>query len=80
VTTKEDRVAALDEAVRRGGGIVKFAKALGISHQAIYHWRKRGWVPLQRAVAIEAIFKVERDRLLEPSISQALNANAVDLI
>jgi transposase-like protein len=79
-TTPEQRIAALDEAVMRGGGILKFARTLGITHQAVYHWRRRGWVPLERAITIHAIFKVERDNLIEPRLANALAAHAADLI
>ena len=45
MTTKEERLAALDRAVELGGGIVRFARAMNVTHQAVYNWRRRGWVP-----------------------------------
>ena len=74
VTTPEERIAALDEAIKRGGGIVAFARRMGVTHQAIYHWRGRSWAPIERALAVEAIFGIDRNRLMEPSLAQALSA------
>ena len=80
MTTKQTRIAALDEAVRRAGGIVKFSKAMGVTHQAVYHWRKRGWVPLERAIVIDTIFKVDRDSLINPQLAQALSNDAAEIL
>lgn len=74
MTSKEDRIAAIDAAIERGGGIIKFAKSMGVTHQAIYNWRKRGWVPPERAVAIEAVFGIDRNSLMNPDLVRALNA------
>jgi transposase-like protein len=75
MSTKEDRVAAIDEAVRRGGGIVAFSRRMGVTHQAIYNWRNRGWAPLQRAIAIEAIFGINRYETMDPSAARVLAAS-----
>jgi hypothetical protein len=77
---KYQRVEALDEAIAKGGGIIRFAKAMGVTHQAIYNWRKRGWVPPERAVVIEAIFKIDRNRLMNPDLVRALNTPAADIL
>lgn len=79
-TTKEERVAAIDLAIERGGGIVRFSKAMNTSHQAIYNWRKRGWVPPERAVVIESIFGIDRSQLMNPDLVRALNGPASDVI
>lgn len=71
---REDFLAAMDEAVQKGGGIVAFARRMGVTHQAIYHWRRRGWAPVERAVAIEAVFGIDRNRLMEPSLAHALSS------
>lgn len=68
MTTEEERMTALSDAIQRGGGIIKFAERMGLSHQAVYHWRKRGWVPPQRAAQIEEIFGIERGLLMHPSL------------
>ena len=80
MTTKEDRVAAIDVAIERGGGIVRFAKAMNVSHQAVYNWKARGWVPPERAVLIEGTFGVDRDRLMNPFLVRAINAPAADIL
>lgn len=71
---RQDFLAAMDEAVQKGGGIVAFARRMGVTHQAIYHWRRRGWAPVERAVTIEAIFGIDRNRLMEPGLAQALSS------
>jgi hypothetical protein len=80
MTTKEERIAAIDRAIERGGGIVRFAKSMGVTHQAIYNWRKRGWVPPERSVVIEAIFGIERSQLMNPDLVRAVNTPAADII
>lgn len=71
-TTKEQRQTSIDEAIERGGGIVAFSKAMGISHQAIYGWRKRGFVPFTRAVQVEALCGIPCAKLVEPAVARAL--------
>lgn len=73
MTTKEQRIAAIDLAIERGGGIMRFAKRMGISHQAIYAWRKRGWAPLEKAIVIEAVFGIPREDTMSPDLIRALN-------
>lgn len=75
-TTKEERIAALDDAIERGGGIIKFCSRMNVSHQAVYNWRKRGWVPPERALAIEAIFGIERSLLMNPDLVRAVSGPA----
>lgn len=79
MTTKEDRLKALGIAVDRAGGIVRFAKAMGVTHQAVYHWRRRGWVPADRALAIETVLGVPRENLMEPRLVAVLTAPAAAL-
>ena len=76
MTTKEERIAAIDLAIERGGGIVRFARGMNVTHQAVYNWRKRGWVPPERAVVIEAVFGIERDRMMNPDLVRAVNTPA----
>lgn len=80
MTTKEQRVAALDLAIDRGGGIIKFCQRLNISHQAVYNWRKRGWVPPERALVIEAVFGISRTDMMNPDIVRAVSAPASSVI
>ena len=76
MTTKEERIAAIDLAIERGGGIVRFAKSMNVTHQAVYNWRKRGWVPPERAVVMEAIFAIPRSDLMNPDLVRAVNTPA----
>jgi transposase-like protein len=79
-TTKQTRVAAINEAIERAGGIMALARAVGVTHQAIYDWRKRGAVPLPRAVVIAALFKIERDQLIDPKIANAIAVQDADFL
>lgn len=80
IPTRKERIAALDEAVKRGGGIVAFARRMGVSHQAVYHWKKMGWTPLLRALAIEAMFGIDRNLLMEPGIVHALATPSASIV
>lgn len=64
---------ALDLAVERAGGIIAFSRALGISHQAVNGgWRRRGYVPLPRAVQIERLWGVRVEALVREDVAKAL--------
>lgn len=71
------RVATINLAIAKGGGIVRFAKIMGVSHQAIYAWKRRGWVPVEKAVVIEAVYGIPRDDLMSPALVRALAAPSV---
>lgn len=71
-TTKEQRVAAIDEAIQLAGGIVRFCKVMNIRHQSVYGWRNRGWVPPERALHMERLFNIPREELMNPSLVAAL--------
>lgn len=73
-----ERFPALREAIDKAGGIVKFAAAIGVTHQAVYAWFSKGWMPLERAVMVERLSGVDRLRLVKPSIAQALEVAAVN--
>lgn len=73
-----ERFPALREAIDKAGGIVKFAAAIGVTHQAVYAWFSKGWMPLERAVMVERLSGVDRLRLVKPSIAQALEAASVN--
>ena len=55
-------------AIDLAGGACALAHNLGVTHQAIYTWAKRGWVPMQRAVQIEQTYNIPRAELLKPEI------------
>ena len=66
--SKEQRIQAIETAVDRGGGIVRFAKALGVTHQAVYSWKKRGWAPADKALIMETLFSVPRADTMDPRL------------
>jgi hypothetical protein len=79
MTTKDERIAALDLAIERGGGIIKFCLKMKVTHQAVYSWKSRGWVPPERAVALEAVFGIPRTDMMNPDLVRAISAPASDL-
>jgi hypothetical protein len=71
----DDAVArrhALEEAIQRAGGIVRFAKAMRVSLQAVTLWRRQRYVPLTRAVEIEQRYHVLRETLVPADVAAAL--------
>jgi len=68
-TDKVERVASIDLAITRAGGIVAFSKAVGVTHQAVYAWKRRGWAPADKALVMEAVFDVPRARTMEPRLA-----------
>jgi DNA-binding transcriptional regulator YdaS (Cro superfamily) len=51
----------LREAIERAGGMSALAKAIGVSRQAIYRWKRR--IPAERVVDIEAATGIDRAAL-----------------
>lgn len=76
MTDKNERIAALDLAIQRGGGIIKFCQKMKVTHQAVYSWKARGWVPPERAVAIEVVFGIPRTDMMNPDLVRAISAPA----
>ena len=72
---------ALRAAINAGGGIVMFAKTLGVKHQAVYHWQNKGYVPFERAAEIERRWGIPHRLLVKRSVVQAPDTvNAADLL
>ena len=59
--------------LQRAGGAPALAAALKVSHQIVYIWVKRGWVPLARAVQIEKKYGVPRDKIIKPQLAELLS-------
>ena len=57
----------LHTAAERAGSYVDLAEKLGVSHQAIYRWKKRGHVPPARALEIEVYYGIPARDLINPS-------------
>jgi hypothetical protein len=71
-TLADARRRALEDAIVRGGGIVKFSKAMGVTLQAVTLWRRQRYVPLARAVEIERLFHIPREALVAGGVAAAL--------
>ena len=79
----EDRLAALNAAITRAGGIVEFARKMAVSPQAVTQWRSQRFVALSRAVVIEDLFGIPREALVSPTVAAALarpRSDTVDLL
>ena len=62
-------MTGIKRAVEQAGGAAKLGAVLGVSHQAVYVWIKRGWVPNDRAVQIEQLYAIPRADLVNPKLA-----------
>jgi len=70
-TEKQQRVTHIDTAITRAGGIRKFCGIHGVTHQAVYAWKRRGAVPLDRALEIERRHGVPALFIVDPKMANA---------
>lgn len=71
----------VDILLKKGGGAAQLAKDLGVTRQAIYHWRGQGYVPTGRLVEIEKKYGIPRKLLANPTLRPVLGGSeAADLI
>lgn len=68
-------MTGIKSAVERAGGAAKLGEILGVSHQVVYVWLKRGWVPNDRAIQLENIYSIPRADLLNPQIAALIGAS-----
>ncbi|MBK8752402.1 MAG: helix-turn-helix domain-containing protein [Candidatus Competibacteraceae bacterium] len=54
---------ALQSAVLRAGGQTHLAKAIGLKQGHIWFWLKRGRIPAERVLAVEAATGISRHEL-----------------
>jgi len=66
-------VPGIKQAIALAGGACALAHKLGVTHQAVYGWAKRGWTPMQRAMQIENIYDIPRTELLKPDLVSLLS-------
>ena len=66
----------LNRAIAAGGGTMAFAKAMGVTHQAVYHWKKRGYVPLDKAARVQSLFGEPMLALVRGDVADTLTLNA----
>lgn len=66
--TAEPQKTGIDEVVALAGSQQAVADKCGVSQQAVQQWVARGFVPLGRAVELEAQYGVSRERLVDPRV------------
>jgi len=52
---------SIDQIIKAFGGVSHTAKALGVTRQTVYNWRRSGEVPAVRVIQAEVLLK-ERER------------------
>ena len=62
---------SIESAIKRAGGIVAFARFHNVTHQAVSLWRKRGFMPFDRATDTEVGFGVPRETLVDERTAAA---------
>ena len=67
--TTEINMTGIEKAVKIAGGASALAHKLDVTHQAVYVWLRKGWVPPRRALEIEKLFGVPRIDLFKPELS-----------
>lgn len=72
MSTKELRLYHLQRAIDAAGGVKQFARDYGVTHQAVYLWRKKGVVPFDRAVEIERRQGVAAMNLVDPKLASTV--------
>lgn len=68
--TLAEQSLILKNLVATNGGQKRVAETLGVTQAAISKWIISGFVPLRRAVEIEAIYGVPRVRTAHPKLTQ----------
>jgi DNA-binding transcriptional regulator YdaS (Cro superfamily) len=61
--------ATIFAVVQQAGSQQALADQLGVSQAAISKWLLRGWMPLERAAEVEALFGVSRATVAHPRIT-----------
>lgn len=68
----------VERAIKKAGSQDKLADRLGVSQQVISKWKHRGYVPLNRAVEIEAQYGIKRAQLINPRIADLADIGGDD--
>lgn len=68
-------MTGIQKAIDIVGGANQLAEKLGVSHQAVYVWLRKGWVPAQRAIEIEKLFDIPRAELFKPQLAALFASN-----
>lgn len=64
--------SAVLTAIAKAGGPTAMAKALGVTPQAVWDWRAKGYVPPARAKEIEMQFGIPRGDLVSAKVRSNL--------
>lgn len=56
----------VQEAADKAGGVIPLAHMLGVTHQAVYGWIKRAWMPARQAVIVEQKLGINRALTIDP--------------
>lgn len=67
-----DKLRGIDKVIEMAGSAQLLAARLGVSHQAVYGWRKKGFVPTKRLLQIEKMFGVQREELASQQVLRIL--------
>jgi DNA-binding transcriptional regulator YdaS (Cro superfamily) len=68
----------LRRAVDFAGGATQLAHALGVSHQAVHKWLKRGWVSPSRALELSEMYGLPAAAMIRPELLRALTIVSVE--
>ena len=68
-------MTGIKKAIEMAGGANALAAKLGVTHQAVYVWLRKGWVPSQRALQIEHLFDIPRAELFKPELAALFASN-----
>ncbi|RMD00046.1 hypothetical protein EAY64_05470 [Aquitalea palustris] len=66
-------------AIDAAGSQSALGTALGVSQQRVSRWLQLGYVPLKRAIEIEALYGIPRRRLINPRILDLVDLKGADL-
>lgn len=72
------KINPVDELFAKAGGTKALAAELGVSRQALYLWRTRGYVPAGRLVQIERLYGIPRRKLANPLLLVAVGDSEGD--
>jgi DNA-binding transcriptional regulator YdaS (Cro superfamily) len=67
-------MSTLTQAVEAAGGVGKLAASIGVAQNVVSNWRKRGKVPAEHVLAVEAASGVSR-HALRPDVFGPMPAN-----
>ena len=69
-------MSGLKDAISAAGSQKKLAVKLNVSQQFVSNCVQRGYFPIKRAIEIEEKLGIDRIKLIDPRIAEALTATA----